>query len=182
MRAQICFFVSIVFGFVARGAVTGNLNLAGAAPSRPQRSLAAAAHVSFFSLRRLGVPGSRRRVPRFAGRFRPRRRLWRYRRRGARFANAGLTARQARHHRGLGIQSLGQRRYPPCQLRRHSVRRPSRSIGRCLFSPNVYRAALSDHARPHVLASTAKRKQSPGAGRAAGSPKVSRAPTYAAHR
>ncbi len=70
--------------------------------------------------------------------------------------------RHAWHRRGLGIQSVGQGRYPPCQLRRHTLRRPGRSIGRCLLSPNVYRAALSDHARTHILASTAKRKRSRG--------------------
>jgi len=39
--------------------------------------------------------------------------------------------------------------------------------GYILLSPNVYRAALSDHARTHVLASTTKRKRSRRAGRAA---------------
>ena len=38
----------------------------------PKRNLAAAAHVSFFPLRRLCVPCARRRVPRFAGSFRRR--------------------------------------------------------------------------------------------------------------
>jgi hypothetical protein len=167
MRAQICFFVSIVFGFVAWGAVTGSLIL----PElrRRGRNEALRPLLMFHSFRFVGlaflVPGVV--SPDLPAAFAQDAAFGDYRRRGARFANAGLTARQARHHRGLGIQSLGQRRYPPCQLRRHSVRRPSRSIGRCPFSPNVYRAALSDHARPHVWASTAKRKRSPGAGRAA---------------
>ena len=167
MRAQICFFVSIVFSFVAWGVVTGSLIL----PElrRRGRNEALRPLLMFHSFRFVGlaflVPGVV--SARFAGGFRRRRRLWRYRRRGARFVDAGLAARQAWHRRGLGIQSLGQRRYPPCQLRRHSPRRPTRSIGRCLLSPNVYRAALSDHARTHVLASPTKRKRSRRAGRAA---------------
>ena len=48
-------------------------DLAGTAPPRPQRSFAAVAHVLFFPLHRLGVPGPRRRVRRFAGGFRRRR-------------------------------------------------------------------------------------------------------------
>ena len=167
MRAQICFFVSIVFSFVAWGAVTGSLIL----PElrRRGRNEALRPLLMFHSFRFVGLAflGPRRRVLRFAGGFRRRRRLWRYRRRGARFVNAGLTARQVWHRRGLGIQCLGERRYPPCKLRRRSLRRPSRSIGRCLLSPNVYRAALSDHARTYVLASTTKRKRSLRAGRAA---------------
>src|SRR5271163_329252 len=70
-------------------------DLAGTAPPRPRRSLAAAADVSFLALRRPGVPGPRRRVPRFAGSVRRKRRLWRYRRRGARSVDAGLAARRA---------------------------------------------------------------------------------------
>ncbi len=142
MRAQICFFVSIVFSFVAWGAVTGSLIL----PElrRRGRNEALRPLLMFHSFRFVGlaflVPGVV--SPDLPAAFRRRRRLWRYRRRGTGFVNAGLTARQAWHRRGQGIQSLGQRRYPPCQLRRHSLRRPGRSIGRCLLSPNVYRAAL----------------------------------------
>jgi hypothetical protein len=97
MRAQICFFVSIVFSFVAWGTVTG----------------------------RLILPELRRR-----GR------------------NEALRPLLMFHSfRFVGLAFL--------------------SIGRCLLSPDVYRAALSDHARTHVLASTTKRKRSRRAGRAA---------------
>ena len=159
MRAQICFFVSIVFSFVAWGLVTSSLIL----PElrRRGRNEALRPLLMFHSFRFVGLAFL---VPRPAGGFRRRRRLWRYRRRGARFVSAGVTARQAWHRRGLGIQSVGHRRYHPRQLRRHSLRRPARSNGRCLLSPNFYRAALSDHARTHILASTAKRKRSRRAG------------------
>ena len=168
MREQICFFVGIAFSFVAWGVVTSSLIL----PElrRRGRNEALRPLLMFHSFRFVGlaflVPGVV--SPELPATFAE----------GAAYGDivAALlalltlapTARQAWHRRSLGIQSVGQRRYPPCQLRRHSLRRPRRSIGRCLLSPNVYRAALPDHARTHILASTAKRKRSRRAGRAAG--------------
>jgi hypothetical protein len=140
MRAQICFFVSIVFSFIAWGVVVGSVIW----PElrRRQRNEALRPLLMFHSLRFVGlaflVPGVVSPDLHFG--FRRRRRLRRYRRRGARFVNAGVTARQAWHRRGLGIQFVGQRRYPPCQLRRHSLRRPGRSGGEGLIVDACHQA------------------------------------------
>ena len=103
MRAQICFFVSIVFSFVAWGAVTGSLILP--EMRRRGRNEALRPLLMFHSFRFVGlaflVPGVV--SPDLPAAVRRRRRLWGYRRRGARFVNAGATARQVWHRRGLGI-------------------------------------------------------------------------------
>jgi hypothetical protein len=57
MRAQICFFCQHRLWFRCLGRRRPQRDLAGTAPPEPRRCLAAAAHVSFLSLRRLGVPG-----------------------------------------------------------------------------------------------------------------------------
>ena len=98
MRAQICFFVSIVFSFVAWGAVTGSLIL-------PE-------------LRRRGRNEALRPLLMFHS-----------------FRFVGLA-------------------FP-------------KPVNWALPTFSQYRAALSDHARTHVLASTTKRKRSRRAGRAA---------------
>ena len=167
MRAQICFFVSIVFSFVAWGAVTGSLIW----PELPRRGRNEALRplLMFHSFRFIGlaflVPGvvSADLPAAFAE--------------GAAYGDIVAAAfallTLALLPGRLGIVAAwvfnlwGSADILHANLRRHSLRRPSRSIGRCLLSPNVYRAALSDHARTHVLASTTKRKRSRRAGRAA---------------
>ena len=165
MRAQICFFVSIAFSFVAWGVVTGSLIL----PELRRRGRNEALrpllmfHSSASSAWRSWSPAS---CPPICRRCRRRRRLRRYRRRGA--ADAGVAARQAWHRRGLGIQPLGQRRHHHANYEgiRLGVQPPVKSA-LPTFCRNVYRVAFSDHARTHVLASTTKRKRSRRAGRAA---------------
>src|SRR5277367_2896409 len=107
MRAQICFFVSIVFSFVAWGVVAGSVIW----PElrRRQRNEALRPLLMFHSFRFVGLAFLVSGVvsPDPAGGFRGKRCLRRYRRCGAHFVNAGVTARQAWHRRGLGIQSVG---------------------------------------------------------------------------
>jgi len=166
MRAQICFFVSIVFSFVAWGVVTGSLIL----PElrRRGRNEALRPLLMFHSFRFVGlaflVPGVV--SPDLPAAFAE----------GAAYGDivaaalALLTLALLPGRLGIvaawvfnlwGSADILHANYEG------SLGRPSRSIGRCLLSPNVYRAALSDHARSHVLASTTKRKRSRRAGRAA---------------
>ncbi len=167
MRAQICFFVSIVFSFVAWGAVTGSLIL----PElrRRGRNEVLRPLLMFHSFRFVGlaflVPGVV--SPDLPAAFAE----------GAAYGDivaaalALLTLALLPGRLGIvaawvfniwGSADILHANYEGILLRR-----PSRSIGRFLLSPNVYRAALSDHARTHVLASTTKRKRSRRTGRAA---------------
>src|SRR5271167_38709 len=147
MRAQICFFVSIAFSFVAWGVVAGSLIL----PElrRRGRNEALRPLLMFHSFRFVGlaflVPGVV--SSDLPGAFAE----------GAAYGDivaAALALLTLALLPGrLGIVAAwvfnlwGTADHPPCQLRRHSPRRPARSNGRCLLSPNAYRAALSDHAR-----------------------------------
>ena len=114
MRAQICFFASIAFSFVAWGVVTGSLIL----PELRRRGRCEALRLllMFHSFRFVGlaflVPGVV--SPDLPAVFAEGAAYGGYRRRGARFVDAGLTARQAWHRRGLGNEPVGQRRYHPC--------------------------------------------------------------------
>jgi hypothetical protein len=166
MRAQICFFVSIVFSFVAWGAVTGSLIL----PElrRRGRNEALRPLLMFHSFRFVGLaflvagvvssdlPGA------FAE--------------GAAYGDivaaalALLTLAFLPGRLGIvaawvfnlwGSADILHANYEGIHL--------GVQAGQLGASPNVYRAALSDHARTHVLASTTKRKRSRSrrAGRAA---------------
>ena len=181
MRAQICFFVSIAFSFVAWGVVTASLIL----PELRRRGRYEALRplLMFHSFRFVGlaflVPGVV--SPDLPAAVRRRRRLWRYRRRGARFVNAGVAAWQAWHRRGLGIQSVGQRRYHPRQLRRHSLRRPAGQLGAAYFLPTfIVPLFLITHGLMFGFYYETKTK--PPCRPRRGSPKVSRAATCAAPR
>ena len=167
MRAQICFLVSIVFSFVAWGTVTASLIL----PELRRRSRNEALRplLMFHSFRFVGlaflVPGVV--SPGLPAAFAE----------GAAYGDivaaalALLTLLLLPGRLGIVAAWFFNLWGTADILHANYEGIPTRPNGRCLLSSNVYRAALSDHAWAHVLASTTKRKRSRG-----------RVTTYAAAR
>ena len=168
MREQICFFASIVFSFVAWGAVTSSLIVPELRPRGRNEALRPL--LMFHSFRFVGlaflVPGVV--SPDLPAAFAE----------GAAYGDivaaalALLTLVLLPGRPGIVAAWVfnlwGQHRHPPCQLRRHSLGRPAGQLGAAYFLPTfIVPLFLITHGLD-VLASTTKRKRSRRASRAAG--------------
>ena len=155
MLSQLCFFVSIAFSFIACWNRRRPIHLAGTTVPATGPGLAASAHPAQLPLHRAGIPGSGRRVARFAVSLRAFRGLWRHRCGDTRVDFAAMAVTRCGHCPRVGLQYLGRSRSPERFVPGQSSRPLAGAVGSHLLHSDCLGAATTDHARARFSDSSA---------------------------